>query len=46
MLELVFWVGVGAFIGWNLPQPWWAAAIQSKIMSFMPKVMSFMSRGQ
>jgi type III secretory pathway component EscT len=22
------WIAVGAFIGWNLPQPFWAVAAQ------------------
>jgi hypothetical protein len=28
----LFWVLIGAFIGWNFPQPWWAKYIQDKIM--------------
>ncbi len=28
----MFWVLIGAFIGWNFPQPWWAKYIQDKIM--------------
>lgn len=32
MLDIVFWVLVGAFIGWNLPQPFWATWIQNKIV--------------
>ena len=34
MLEIIFWVAVGAAIGWNLPQPAWAAALQAKIVGF------------
>ena len=30
MLETIFWVIVGAFIGWNLPQPSWAKSFQGK----------------
>jgi hypothetical protein len=33
MTEIVFWALVGAFIGWNIPQPFWARAIQDKIVS-------------
>jgi len=22
------WIAVGAFLGWNLPQPFWAKAVQ------------------
>jgi hypothetical protein len=28
MLEALFWIAVGAFLGWNFPQPFWAKAIQ------------------
>jgi len=37
MLEIIFWVAVGAAIGWNFPQPSWAEAIQAKIMGFFKK---------
>jgi len=37
MTDIVFWILVGAFVGWNIPQPWWAKAIQNKIMSFFEK---------
>jgi len=33
MLDMLFWVAVGAFIGWNFPQPFWAVYIQKKIVS-------------
>lgn len=23
----IFWIVVGMFIGWNLPQPWYAAIV-------------------
>jgi hypothetical protein len=26
---------IGMFIGWNLPQPAWARAIQDKVMQFL-----------
>ena len=29
----LFWVLVGAFIGWNFPQPWWARYMQDKILA-------------
>ena len=32
MLETLLWLAVGAFIGWNLPQPNFAKAIQAKIL--------------
>jgi len=37
MVNIIFWVAVGAFIGWNFPQPFWAKAIQTKIMTFFKK---------
>jgi hypothetical protein len=37
MTDILFWVVLGAFIGWNFPQPFWAKAIQSKIMGMISK---------
>ena len=31
-METFFWIAVGAFVGWNLPQPLWARAAQSKLV--------------
>jgi len=28
MLDTILLLAVGAFIGWNLPQPFWAKAVQ------------------
>lgn len=28
---------IGAFIGWNLPQPFWAQALQAKIVGLWKK---------
>ena len=28
MLGILFWVAVGAFVGWNFPQPAYAKALQ------------------
>ena len=28
---------IGAFIGWNFPQPFWAAALQAKIVAWYKK---------
>lgn len=36
-MNIVLWIAIGAFIGWNFPQPWWAKAIQEKIISMLPK---------
>lgn len=37
MLEALFWVLVGAFIGWHVPQPLWAANLQAKILGVFKK---------
>lgn len=37
MLETVFWISLGAFIGWNIPQPEFAKNLQAKIMAMMSK---------
>lgn len=37
MLDIVFWVLVGAFIGWNFPQPWWAKFIEDKLRVMLQK---------
>lgn len=38
MLELLFWIAIGAFIGWNFPQPWYAKVIQEKAIVLLDKV--------
>lgn len=37
MLETLFWLLLGAFIGWNFPQPEFAKTIQSKIVDLFKK---------
>jgi len=37
MFDIVLWVAIGAFVGWNFPQPWWAKAIQNKIVNLFNK---------
>jgi hypothetical protein len=32
MLETLFWLALGAFIGWNFPQPEFAKNIQKKLV--------------
>jgi len=34
MIEAIIFILIGAFIGWNLPQPQWAKSTQSKILNF------------
>ena len=33
MLETIFWILVGAFVGWHFPQPEWAKALETKVRS-------------
>ena len=33
MLDTIFWLAIGAFIGWNFPQPMFAKTIQAKVLS-------------
>jgi len=37
MLETLFWVVVGAFVGWNVKRPLWSVRLQQRIMSFFTK---------
>jgi hypothetical protein len=32
MLETLFWIALGAFVGWNFPQPEFAKTIQIKYL--------------
>ncbi len=35
MIEFLIYILIGAFIGWNLPQPAWAKQLQEKIISYI-----------
>lgn len=37
MLETLFWLAVGAFVGWNFPQPEFAKNLQAKLMASFSK---------
>ncbi len=37
MLETLIWLAVGAFIGWNFPQPQFAKNIQQKLVGLFKK---------
>lgn len=37
MFDIALWIAVGAFVGWNFPQPFWAKAIQAKLTSMWSK---------
>lgn len=34
MISAIIYLLLGAFIGWNLPQPEWATKAQSKVLNF------------
>jgi len=38
MLTITFWVAIGIFVGWNLPQPTWAANAQQKVVDFFKAI--------
>lgn len=37
MLDTIFWLAIGAFVGWNFPQPQFAKNIQAKAMAIFKK---------
>jgi hypothetical protein len=37
MIDSLIWILVGAFIGWHVPQPSWAAIIKNKVMEMIKK---------
>jgi len=37
MLETLFWLAVGAFVGWNFPQAQFAKNLQTKILDMFRK---------
>ena len=37
MLETLFWLFLGAFVGWNFPQPKFAKNIQAKVLAMLSK---------
>lgn len=37
MLEALFWLVVGAFVGWHVPQPMWAKAFAAKVKDSVTK---------
>jgi hypothetical protein len=39
MLNMLFWVLVGVFIGWNLPQPDWARQLQDRVLGLVRQVL-------
>jgi len=39
-MSALFWMIIGAFIGWNLPQPSVAKVVQAKVVDFVKKFTS------
>ena len=37
MLETLFWLAIGAFVGWNFPQPEFAKRMQARVMAVFRK---------
>lgn len=37
MLETLFWILVGAFVGWHFPQPTWAKMLEEKLRDIITK---------
>jgi hypothetical protein len=37
MLETLFWLAIGAFVGWNFPQPEFAKRIQARVITVFRK---------
>lgn len=37
MLEALFWLALGAFVGWNLPQPEFAKNLQARVLELFKK---------
>jgi hypothetical protein len=37
MLETLFWILVGAFIGWHVEQPTWAKTLKQKVLGLFGK---------
>lgn len=43
MLETLFWIIVGAFIGWNFPQPTYAKSVQEKyLQKYIDKIKTIL----
>ena len=40
MLEIIIWGIVGALLGWQAPQPFWAKIVQSIIVAWFKKLIN------
>jgi len=36
-MDMIIYILLGAFIGWNFPQPFWAKIIQAKLVDMFAK---------
>lgn len=46
MFDAIFWIIIGLFIGWNLPQPTWANYVQSIVMGWITKLSNMIKKGE
>jgi hypothetical protein len=47
MIQAIFWIIVGAFVGWNFPQPHFAKDFQQKyLQQYIDKLKSFLPFGK
>jgi len=37
MLETLFWLLIGALIGWHFPEPSWAKTLKQKVLDLFQK---------
>ena len=40
MMDMIFYIVIGMFIGWNLPQPLYAKFIQYKVLTFVRNLVN------
>lgn len=40
MMDMIFYIVIGMFIGWNLPQPLYAKFIQDKVLTFVRNLVN------
>jgi hypothetical protein len=37
MLDILFWIAIGAFVGWHFPEPIWAKMVKEKVLGMLKK---------
>lgn len=37
MLDILFWILIGAFVGWHFPEPAWAKVVKAKVLDMLKK---------